>query len=197
MAQLTTKDQSRTPVPDPTFLAELIAQSIFLKAALVSSRREQLTSTRNLFGCLNEIDFIKDQLRHLGYGGPTATATTEEGDELIVLIQEDLMELQDLRDDIEDRMDTASRKVMALEKEILELTENINYQKCLIENPREEKKQRKMDCRRCSGSFIFVEVVHADVLSRWNDVILPVLIIWNNEEMMKSWKNWWNQTGRK
>ncbi|KAH8152143.1 uncharacterized protein LAJ45_03569 [Morchella importuna] len=172
MSLLTTTDQSRDRVPDPAFLAELIAQNISLKAALVSNRREQLTSTRNLVGCLHEIDFIKGQLRQLGNDGPTAAATVEEGDELVVLILEDLIELQNLRDDIEDRKDTASRKVMALEKEILELSENINYQKGLIYNSKEEKKHRKRDCRRCSVSFIFVEVLRTDIYA---------------DEMMKSY----------
>ncbi|KAH0603126.1 uncharacterized protein H6S33_008130 [Morchella sextelata] len=146
MSSLTTTDQSRAPVPDPTFLAELIAEKISLNSALILNRREQLTSTRNFLGCLHEINLIKEQLRQQGYYRSTTITTLEEGNELVGLMLEDLTELRVLRDELEARKDAASLLVMELEKGIFELEEKINHQKALIDNEK-EKKQRKRDCQ--------------------------------------------------
>lgn len=164
---LITNNQSRATAPNPALLAELMADRTALDAALTFNRSERRIATRFFYTCVYEIETIKADLKHRGYYGVTGIITRTDGDQPVAVLLQSLMELRNLKHEIERRKNTAGRNVFELPREIFELGLQITYEQGLIDEAEEKEKRRKEDGGHFTY-FMYDENSPADLLCREN-----------------------------
>ncbi|RPB10732.1 hypothetical protein P167DRAFT_537413 [Morchella conica CCBAS932] len=153
---LSTTDQSRAPAPNPSLLSELIAERTALEVALTFNRSERRQATRFFYMCAYEIEFIKADLKKRGYFGSTGITTRAAADKPVADLLQNIKGLRNLKHEIERRKNTAGRNVFELPREIFELGLKITYEQGLIEQAKEQKRQRGMEQEEIMEAYMAV-----------------------------------------